>query len=70
MFVTTKAKACKGAHQKWNLGITFQVTLPRNVGKHEGMNTHTPKWAFTLELESWWSLEFSKGNFSGQNSFD
>jgi hypothetical protein len=42
----TKAKACKGADQKWSPWVTFHV--PRNVGECEGMNVHTPKWAPTL----------------------
>jgi hypothetical protein len=29
--------------------ITFHV--PKNVGKCEGMNSHTPKWALTLRIE-------------------
>jgi hypothetical protein len=37
----TKARACKGAGQEGSLGITSHA--PRNVGKCEGMNPHTPK---------------------------
>ncbi len=39
--LVTKAKACKGAGQKGNPGITSHA--PRSVGECEGMNTHTPK---------------------------
>jgi hypothetical protein len=42
----TKASACKGSGQEWSLGVIFHV--PRNVGKCEGMDPHTPKWAPTL----------------------
>jgi hypothetical protein len=42
----TKARACKGVGQEWSLGVTFHA--PRNVGKCEGMNPHTPKLAPTL----------------------
>jgi len=41
-----KAKACKGASQKGSHGITSHA--PGRVGKCEGMNLHTPKWAPTL----------------------
>ncbi len=37
----TKAKACEGANQEGNLGITSHV--PGSVGEYEGMNPHTPK---------------------------
>jgi hypothetical protein len=40
----TKAKACKDAGQKWTPGVTFYAF--ENVGKCEGMNPHTSKWAF------------------------
>jgi hypothetical protein len=29
--------------KKWSLGVTFHA--PGSVGKCEGMNSHTPKWA-------------------------
>ncbi len=45
-YVTTKAKACKGVGQKWSPKVTFHA--PTSVGKCEGMNPHTPKWAFIL----------------------
>jgi hypothetical protein len=44
----TKARACKGASQVWNLGITFHD--PGSVGKCEGMNPHTPNWIPTLGI--------------------
>ncbi len=44
----TKAKACKGASQERNLGITFHA--PGNVGKCEGINPHIPKWAPILGI--------------------
>jgi hypothetical protein len=46
---TTKIKACKGAGQEWNLGVTFHDL--GNVEECEGMNPHTPKWASTLGVE-------------------
>jgi hypothetical protein len=44
--LTTKARACKGANQEWSSGVTFHA--PKNVGKCEGMNPHTPKWTPNL----------------------
>jgi hypothetical protein len=41
--LATKARACKGASQKENPGVTF--CAPKIVGKCEEMNSHTPKWA-------------------------
>jgi len=46
LVLMTKAKACRGVGQEWNLKVTFCV--PRNVEECEGMNPHTPKWAPTL----------------------
>jgi len=46
--VTTKVRACKGAGQEWNPRVTFHVI--GSVGKCEGMNPHTPKWAPTLGI--------------------
>jgi hypothetical protein len=43
-----EAKAFKGAGQKWSMGFTFHAL--ENVGKCEGMNPHTPKWAPTLGI--------------------
>jgi hypothetical protein len=44
----TKVRACEGASQEWNLIVTFHA--PGNMGKCEGMNLHTPKWAPTLGI--------------------
>jgi hypothetical protein len=44
--LTTKARACKGASQEVSMGVTSHA--PESVGKCEGMNLHTPKWAPTL----------------------
>jgi hypothetical protein len=46
--LATKARVCKGAGQEWSLGVTFHA--PGNVGKCEGLNFHTPKWAPTLGI--------------------
>jgi hypothetical protein len=45
----TKAKAYKGAGQKWSSRITSYA--PRSVGKCEGLNLHTPKLAPTLGVK-------------------
>jgi hypothetical protein len=37
----TKAKACKGAGQKENPGVTSHAF--KSARKYEGMNLHTPK---------------------------
>jgi hypothetical protein len=42
----TKAKASKSANQKWSIRVTFHAS--KSVGRCEGMNPHTPKWAPTL----------------------
>jgi hypothetical protein len=42
----TKARAYKGAGQKWNPKLTFHVH--ESMGECEGMNLHIPKWAPTL----------------------
>ncbi len=44
----TKVRACKGAGQEGNMGITSHA--PRSVGECESMNPHTPKWAPILEI--------------------
>jgi len=44
--LVAKARAYKGAGQKWSSGITFY--LPKSARKCEGMNPHTPKWTHTL----------------------
>jgi hypothetical protein len=44
--LTTKIRACKGAGQEGNSGVTFHA--PRSVKECEGMNPHTPKGTPTL----------------------
>jgi len=39
----TKARACKGVGQEGSSKLTSHA--PGSVGKSEGMNLHTPKWA-------------------------
>jgi hypothetical protein len=46
--LVTKARAYKGANQKWSQGVTFHT--PWSVGECEGMNPHTPKWAPILGI--------------------
>jgi hypothetical protein len=46
--LATKAKACEGADQEWNPGVTFHAS--GSVGKCGGMNPHTPKWTPTLKV--------------------
>jgi hypothetical protein len=62
--LTTKAKVSKGAGQEWSPIVTFHA--PKSVGKCEGMNPHTPKWAPTLgvgvPMESRWIPKSSGGN--------
>jgi len=41
--IATKARACESASQVWSPRITFHGFI--SVGKCEGMNPHTPKWA-------------------------
>ncbi len=65
---TTKARACKGASQEWSPWVTFYA--PRNVGKCEGMNHTFPNELPLWELESRWTLEFSKGDSRHQKSLD
>jgi hypothetical protein len=43
LWLTTKARACKGACQEGRPRVTSYA--PRSVGECEGMNPHTPKWA-------------------------
>jgi len=57
--LVTKARAYKGASQEWNSGITFHV--PKSVGECEGMNPHTPKWAFTLGVRVSMDFQIFKG---------
>jgi len=41
--LATKARVYKGGGQEWSSKVTFHA--PKSVGKCEGMNPHTPKWA-------------------------
>jgi hypothetical protein len=51
----TKARACTGASQEWSPRITLHAF--ESLGKCEGMNPHTPKWAPILgvgaPMDSW-----------------
>jgi hypothetical protein len=46
--LATNARVYEGAGQKWSPGVTCHA--PGSVGKCEGMNPHTPKWAPTLGI--------------------
>jgi hypothetical protein len=66
--LTTKAKACKGMGQEWSRRVTFHDL--ESVGMWENVK----EWTFALpselplwELESRWTLEFSKSDCKGQN---
>jgi hypothetical protein len=70
--LTTKARVCKGAGQKWSLKVTFHAF--GSVGECEGMNPHIPKWAPTLKvgvpMDSWiFRKVFQGSKFIGLNSF-
>jgi hypothetical protein len=65
--LVTKARACKGVGQKGSLGVTSQSG---NVGKCEGMNPTPPNELPLWELESQWTLKFSKSDCKGQNPLD
>jgi len=51
---------------KGSPGVTFHA--PRSVRECRGMNPHTPKWAPTLGMESWWTSKFLEGNCKGQKT--
>ncbi len=59
----TKAKAYKDVGQKWSMGVTFHA--PRSLGKCEGMNPHTPKWAPTLGIRVLMDSQMFKGKLQG-----
>jgi len=61
--LATKGRACKGAGQKWSLGITFHA--PGSVGKREGLNPHTPKWTPTLGIGVLVDFQIFKGWLQG-----
>jgi hypothetical protein len=46
----TKARACKGASQEWNPGVTFHAL--ESVSSVRKMNPHTPKWTPTLGVDA------------------
>jgi len=46
--LATKVRACKAVGQKGSSGVTSYVL--ESVGKCEGMNLHTSKWAPTLGI--------------------
>jgi hypothetical protein len=64
----TKARACKGACQKWSLGVTFHA--PGSVGKCDRMIPTLPNELPLWKLESRWTSGFSKGDCKGQNSLE
>jgi len=59
----TNTRACKGAGQKGSPRITFHV--PKSVGKCEGMNSRTPKWAPTLGIGVLMDFQIFKEVFQG-----
>jgi energy-coupling factor transporter transmembrane protein EcfT len=66
--LTTKARACKGAGQKWAWESHFMLS-----GVQKSVREWTP--TFPSELPLWelkfqWNFESSKGNYKGQNSLD
>jgi hypothetical protein len=63
-----KTRAYKGASQEWTRESHFMLL---------GVQESVREWTLTLasglplgELESQWTLEFSEGDFKGQNSLD
>jgi hypothetical protein len=59
----TKARVCNGVGQKGSPRVTFHV--PRSVGKCEGMNPHTPKWAPTLGVGVLADFQFLRERLQG-----
>jgi hypothetical protein len=66
--LATKARACKGVSREWSSGVTFHA--PKNVGGVKEWTHTLPSGLWLWELESQWTLEFSKSNCRGQNSLD
>jgi len=66
--LVTKAKTCKGVDQEWSPRITFHDL--ESVGKCEGMDPHTPKWALTLGVGILMDSRIFKGRLQGSNSLD
>jgi hypothetical protein len=62
----TKAKGLQGCEPRGSLGVILHA--PGSVRECEGTNPHTLKGVQLWKLESWWTPEFLKGNFRGQNS--
>jgi len=60
----TKARAYKSVGQEWSPKITFHD--PRSVGECEGMNPHTPMWAFTLGVKVLTESQIFKGRLQGE----
>jgi hypothetical protein len=66
--LTTKARSCEGASQKWSLGVTLHAL--GSVGECEGMNFHTSKWAPILGMGVPMDSQIFKGWLQGSNSLD
>jgi hypothetical protein len=66
--LVTNAKACKGAGQEWNPGVTFHAL--GSVEECERMNPHIFKWALTLGVEVPMDFLIFKGDCKSQNSLD
>jgi hypothetical protein len=63
-----KARACKGASQKWAQESHFIL-----LGVQESVRKWTPTLPSELtlwELESQWTFEFLEGDYKGQISLD
>jgi hypothetical protein len=66
--LVTKARACKGAGQKWSLGVTFCVL--RSVGNVKEWTPTLPNEFQLWELESQWTPKSLESDYKGQNSLD
>jgi hypothetical protein len=64
----TKARAWKGASQESNLGVTFKFSRVWESVK-EWVHTFPNGFPF-WELESQWTLKYSKSGLRSQNSLD
>jgi hypothetical protein len=62
----TKVKGLQGCGPKGSSAVTPHA--PGSVGKCEGVNPRTPKATPTWEMETQWTLKFSKGDCMGENS--
>jgi hypothetical protein len=63
-----KARVCEGASQEWVPIITFHAL--GNVGEHEGVNPHIPKWTPILGVKVSMDSRIFKGRLQGSNSLD